>query len=1043
MSDKFSLDDILSEIDNKKSGVKPPSYNPPFSDEADSLTAEIADIERLRFGGGTGKEADTAEIIKPDKAKVDLSVTQILNEAAAKKDTAELPEMSQSGEVRQPVPVQIKRFTPAENPSKKKKIKEKKKKDSRRNAVEEVPEIGEVTPEIVQVAEILEIPAVVKAVIQEEEESETLSKTIPIPMTPEKTFSEIADDVVPVEKPGKPAYLLPEEKERLQKIREEELLEKELALEESDDLLDSMNVYDVKEIETEHEDADEVDVKLTQDVVQSAPTTIETPVITDKPVMVDDSDEVKEYTPLFDIVKEKAKEREKKKKKKSENDSYKKSLDNSALVESLNESLAKKRASDKDARRTLAVDTLSDMRNREDYKGKTIPAKLNIDYKRQIIEDSSVLPQVSDLLSSKQLEERELGKKKKRKIRDFILEDIEDEDDFEYEEDDREDYDGYDSSNLIWQDLNESHKGLKWRFALLLLLVLGLTGFTFIHDTWNTGTLPWRQAIIDRFFEGDNLTGYATTFVFVNLIVGVVGMMLCSGVILRGLKNLFIGKADCDSACAVPIVLTTAAAVVHISSNASTALLQQGKAHIYVVAGLSALMFNTLGKIVMIVRAKKNFKFISGDSVKYSAHMPNAQDDSEARVFTKGIQSLSMPAPVFLRKTEFLTDYLKNSYCTDWADLICRKLVPISAILAIVMGITAYFLPVSDAAMAGSMTWAVTAGGAFIAALSPFTIMFIVNNPLLKAAKSLSKSDSVVMGYTAAQRFSKANAVVVDANMLFPAGSIKFLNVKRCQKPNAINSVSIDESIIIAASLAIKSNSILSSMFYDMISGDSELLYKIENCIYEANMGILGWMGSKRVMLGNRQQMKHHGVDVPAENKERRHCPENGDVVYLAVGSETVAMFFIEVVPNGAVKASLWDLDAHGIALAVKTKDSLVTVNKLADLFELNPERVKILPFDQHSSFDDYSGYVSRGSSEIACNGTFTSFARALVTAKSLIRDMMVTSAALFVGVFIAGMLGLMFVIFALSWGMSATAIMGYNLVWLGIMVALQTLRRY
>jgi Cu+-exporting ATPase len=488
--------------------------------------------------------------------------------------------------------------------------------------------------------------------------------------------------------------------------------------------------------------------------------------------------------------------------------------------------------------------------------------------------------------------------------------------------------------------------------------------------------------------------------------------------------------------------MTTAAALAHIAQNESTALLQQGMAHVYVSVALCALMFNTLGKIFMIVRAKKNFRFISGDSAKYSAYMPNVAEDTEARSFTKGILN-DVPAPVFMRKTEFLTDYLKNSYCVDWADLICRRLVPVSAIFSIVIGIAAYFLPIYEAQIARNLCWAVTAGGALVSVLLPFSIMFLVNNPLLKASNALSKSDCVVMGFQAAQKFSNANAIVIDAGILFPAGSVKFLNAKRCQKPNAINSITIDESIVISASLAIKANSIMSSMFYDMISGDSDLLYKIENCIYEVNMGITGWMGSKRVMLGNREQMKHHGVDIPAESKERKHRPENADIVYLAVGSEAVAMFFIEVVPNPAVKQGLQELDENGIVMAVKTKDSFVTVAKLADIFELEPNRIRILPFDQHSNFDDYSRYTSRGSSEIACNGTFTSFAKALVTAKTLIRDMMVTSAVLFMSVIVAGLLGLLFVIFAASGMLSASTLIIYNVIWLTIVFILQGLRRY
>jgi Cu+-exporting ATPase len=1019
ISDNFSVDDILKEIDGKKSEPDVPTpKKPPFSEEAESLTAEINQIEKQR--GISGPISDKS-------AKPDLSVTQILGEAAAKSDNPK-SDLSVTQILNEPAkpakPLEIKRFTPSERSVERKK----KRTDTTDFDTREV-----VNREA------------------EKQAASVPSAEITSVVNEEKKLEDITEDIVPVEKPGKPTYLLPEEKERLNKLREEELLEKELALEDPDELLDGINPYDVKNIETP--ETSEINaIKLTRDVEPTESLTpnetllktldtLETPVISTPPVKTAkqlDSDGVKEFTPNADKTKKKQKEPKSKHKK-----DYKEELDNSSLLETLNSNLAKKRKADIDIRRTLNVDTLSSVGSFAG-KGKALPAKLNIDYKKQIIEDSAILPSTSDLIHSKQLEERELGKKRKRKIRDFILEDIEDsDDDFVYEEEDDDgDFDGYDSSDAIRGDLDESHKGLKWRLALLFFIAAALVFFAFVHD-FGQGNEGLRRVITNRLFgDVDKTADYAKMYVFANLIAGVLAMVVCSGVIIRGIKNLFLGRADCDSACAVPIVVTTVTSIVHITANGSTALIEQNLVHVYVPVAVVGLMLNTLGKIFMIVRAKKNFEFISGDSTKYSAYMPNTNEDGEARAFTKGILD-AMPVPVFLRKTEFLADYLKNSYCTDWADLICRKLVPVAAIATIVMGITAFFLPFGEAALIRDIRWAFTAASAFSAVLAPFSIMFLVNAPLLKAAKSLAKSDCVVMGYTAAQKFSKANAIVIDAGILFPAGSVKFLNVKRCQKPNAINSISIDESIIIAASLAIKGNSIMSSMFYDMIAGDSDLLHKIESCIYEVNMGINGWMGNKRVMLGNREQMKHHGVDVPAENKERRHCPDNGDVVYLAVGSETVAMFFIEVVPNSAVKHGLWELDANGVALAVKSRDSLVTVAKLADIFELNPERVRVLSYDQHSGFDDYSKYTSRGSSEIACNGTFTSFARALTTAKMLIRDMMVTSATLFVSVFVAGFLGILFVIFSATSVMSASTIFIYNMIWLGIMLVLQALRRY
>ena len=1018
----WSVDDILSEIEEKKTGPKPriPAL-PNDSDDKESLTAELASIERRRFG----------EEAAPAKPKPDLSVTQILSSYEAKPDKSSSPDLSvtqilaeekeksdvvNTGEVavekidvidadesvaekaaEKPFeavkPVRIKRFNPQTNTEKSKK----KQKATNTKEVAALPSLS--------------------AENEQSDESPTKQSDT------KKILQTVVIDAVPLSKPNKPTYLLPEEKERLQKLREEELLEKEMALEDPDEMLDSINPYDVKNIETPVE-SELINVKLTLDIEPENNDV--------KPAKKSArANDVKEYKPSFEV--------EKWQKKHSKKIDFDEELNITPVLESLNKTFVEKRKSDLNVRRTLNVDTLSSVAPEANYKGKAIPAKLNIDYKKQILEDSAVLPPSS--LHSKQLEARALGGKKKRKVRDFIFEDIDDDDDYEYENDQAhetsDEYEGYDSSDIIRRDLEESHKGLKWRFVLLLLITLVLTLFTFVHDIYGIDS----ENPILRRFNGD-FTSYATVYVYANLIAGVIGMCLCSAPIIRGLKNLFTKKADCDSACAVPIIITTTASITHIVQNESTELLKFGEAHVYVSVALCALLFNTIGKIFMIVRAKKNFRFISGDSTKYSAFMPDLSEESDAYGFTKGILS-DTPAPVFMKKTEFLTDYLKNSYCTDWADRICRRLVPISALIAVLMGVVAYFLPVYEAEMARNFSWAATAVGAFISVLSPFSIMFLVNNPLLRASNALAKNDCVVMGCKAAEKFSQANAVVVDAGVLFPAGSVKFLNAKRCQKPNAINSITIDESIVISASLAIKTNSIMSSMFYDMISGDSDLLYKIENPIYEVNMGITGWMGSKRIMLGNREQMKHHGVDIPGEQRERKYCPVNAEVVYLAVGSEAVAMFFIEVVRNPAVKNSLHELDINGFVLSVKTKDSLVTVAKLADIFELDPTRIRILSFDQHSSFDEYSRYTSRGSSEIACNGTFTSFSKALVTAKALIRDMTVTITVMFMTIIVAILLGIIFMVFSVTGMLSASAVIIYNVASLAIIFILQGLRRY
>ncbi|MCL1831500.1 MAG: hypothetical protein FWG45_01155 [Oscillospiraceae bacterium] len=1051
----FNLDDILKEIDGKKSGKKPDTAPPPsLSDEVGSVTAELAEIEQQRFAE-TKTDLSVTQILNeqssqsaPSRQSGDMTVTQIIDAKKAERapetpDTAPpTPTAATESQPQSPMqgtvqPVQIKRFT------------------AKKRSATKTGEIKRIKP---RKPPGESAKAVVNAVV------DTMNN-LPVPPEPPKTPPLKTPALIEREPGSKPAaYLSPEEKERLHKLREEELLEKELALEDPDELIDGLNPYDVKNIEAPAT-AELVSVRETQENLVQVANTLETPAApkvakTSRDDTPDDGDApVKEFTPksntspLFDpYAADKAaiagnaanvkKTRKKSAIKGVVSEEKYEELNITPVLENLNKSFNEKRKDNLNARKTLNVDTLSSVGSgRSGYKGKTIPL-LNIDYKKQVIENSSVLPHVD--VKAKQIEKTDLRNKKKRKIRDFIYEDIDEKDDEFFFEDESEgdDYDSLDSSEQVWLDLDDSHKGLRWRFVLLLLTTALLTLFTIMHDLGPAA--PFQGILINDWFDG-NSARYATVYIFANIIAGVIGIGLCSGAILRGLKNLFIGRADCDSACALPIVLTTVMSVLYLFSETSNGLIQGGQTHIYVTVALAGLMFNTLGKIFMIVRTKRNFSFISGDSVKYSAYMPNPSEERAVRDFTKGILH-DVPASVFLRKTEFLTDYLKNSYCTDWADHICRKLVPISAAVSVVMGTLAYFLPVANEHLVRNAFWGFTVTGAFLTMLSSFTTMFIVNAPLLKASKMLAKRDCVVMGYLAAQKYARANAVIIDAGLLFPPGTVRFLNVKRCQKPNAINSISIDESIVIAASLAIKTESVMSSMFYDMINGDKDILYKIEGCIYEVNMGITGWMGAKRVMLGNRDQMKHHGVDVPAENKERRHCPDNADIVYLAVGNESVAMFIIEVIPSPAIKHSLWALDEEGVVVAVKTKDSLVTKSKLADIYDLNPEKVKILSFDQHTGFDDFSRYTSRGSSEIACGGTFTSLSKALVTAKMLIRHMTLNMAAMFASIIVAGILGLFFVIFAASGtgaAMSSTVITLYNTAALAVMFIIQGLRRY
>lgn len=1073
MAEKFSVDDILAELDGRQKETNGGELNKPAGF---SLTEELANIERRRGIEEKKPAADKAEIknrnseslklqkpqqnkkidVKPKGNDIDmLSVTQILDDKRLRK-----PSPAKNYEIKTP-PEKIKpKIQKAnENPEWENPPERVKANNTPKSTFGETPKgARDKTLSVTQILEDKHLKQSEKlGVTQILDGTEMQRRVKETPHRPEyekpkkpaankpyrdenidnknksvksKKAEIIYEKARVLPKPVIEEYI--ESEQDLQKKRDLTILERDIALENPNELIDGINPYEIiKNVNEENEKKYTSDEKPSEmsgdtqgiagddlkelaarsaDEIASGYTTAEFGVKQYSPSESKQAEMTKVIPPL-----EKAKR------------------SNTALLESLNKAIREKRDSGK-KHYTSQHEKHNTSQNSTEQNGedKKLPTNaLNIDYKKQILDTASMpLNNLTEQRFS------ELNMKRKRKIRDFVLEDIDTEEldpDYYDTEEEKTDFESYDSSGQIWNDLCESHKGLKARF-IILLIITGFTAFlTLMNDLQQN--MAFNLFGMDILFLDKRYD--STGFLYLNLILGVIGIASCGTVITGGISRLFKGKSDCDSICGVPAVLSLICIIPQLQN---TDYIQRSRANIFIAAALTALLFNTMGKLLMVVRAKRNFRFISGDKSKYYAEL--IQDQEMAQAFTRSAVR-NLPVLAVMRKTEFLTDFLKNSYCTDAADKINRFLTPIGLGVSFLIGILAYFIPVGSEEMRNNIYWALTAGCGMITVLSPFSMMFIVNLPLSRAARGLEKTDSVVMGYDSAAEFSDTNSVLVDASLLFPAGSVAFRNIKRCQQSSALGSYAIDEAIITAASLAIKSGSILTYMFYDMIAGKDELLYKVDNCIYEVNMGISGWIGSKRIMLGNRDQMKHHGIKVPDIKKERKYCSENGDVVYLAVGGETVSMFFIEILPNNEIYRAMRELTENGVSVIVKTKDSLVTVNKLADVFDIPPEMVRILPFDMHGVFDECTKYTSRGRSAIACNGTFTSFAGALTASKKIMRDISVSLWLTYLGLFIAAVLGILFMIFVMPQMFTSTNVILYNLILFILTACVQRFRKY
>lgn len=533
------------------------------------------------------------------------------------------------------------------------------------------------------------------------------------------------------------------------------------------------------------------------------------------------------------------------------------------------------------------------------------------------------------------------------------------------EKDSIDDFNNFDDAESIADDISQLKSTLLVRFAVLLICFL-LTAYMGLANDFS---LPIIQ-LLDKSTQ-------APAFIFVNAIVGVLAVFSSYTVISCGFTKLFSMKGDCDSLTAIAVIAALAQSFTMLVSNAN--LLKAGIVHVYIPAAIGCLLFNTIGKLLIVSRTERNFRYISSPEPKSALFM--VKDDNQAQVFTRGTMN-DFPKLAAMKKTELITDFIKNSYNSDITDRFCRIFTPALIGAALIAGAVA--VPVFKHAeytdSPFSVAFSVFTGT--ICFCSCFAMMLVTNLPMARASKKFTPMQAAAVGYDAAEDFAETNSFITDASQLFPQGMVSLYRIK------IFSDTRIDEAIVEAASLTAQAGSILKNMFYDIIAGKTELLNPVESYIYEDSMGLCGWINNRRVLLGNRGLMVNHSIEgLPSEEKEAEYTEGGRCAVYLSISGELSAMFILELKASAEVEAALKQLEKNHIYLMLRSVDSIVTINRLSEMFNVSPEMFKLIPFRLHPAYQEMTKYEPKVSATMACSDRFASASALILGAKKIHRS--------------------------------------------------------
>ena len=256
---------------------------------------------------------------------------------------------------------------------------------------------------------------------------------------------------------------------------------------------------------------------------------------------------------------------------------------------------------------------------------------------------------------------------------------------------------------------------------------------------------------------------------------------------------------------------------------------------------------------------------------------------------------------------------------------------------------------------------------AFVCAMcitTPCYALFCTNNTLLGVSKQLRTRGAMVNGFEGASVTSDANAIVIEAQNLFGPRSCEIHGIK------TFNGAKADDVILKTASVIINTKSPLASVFDDVIIGKQAILPEVDDIVYEDRLGTTGWIYRKKILVGTRDLLIHHGVPVLKEDFEKKYTRKGRKVLYLAEAGKVLPeleRFIIDEVTDGIVQTRaqydsdfkisvnitahslLWDIegyirqtmeqkeiDAHMLWIEITEQDILlqtdVVVRKLEEL---------------------------------------------------------------------------------------------------------------
>lgn len=436
------------------------------------------------------------------------------------------------------------------------------------------------------------------------------------------------------------------------------------------------------------------------------------------------------------------------------------------------------------------------------------------------------------------------------------------------------------------------------------------------------------------------------------------------------MKNIIFGfKLSKGINYSFPISVASILVLVHT-------ILLAADSNLYISDGIAlplvmafAFLMTNFGKYLLTLRIIDNFEYLINQDEKYTVE--TIVNTVDATIISRGLLS-GEPNLKTSIKTDFSTNFLDISCSDEPADKIAKTAGMVMLALSIIL--FAVFSIIN-----GDWHIGLNIGICALCISLPTISIFNTNSALLGISKILKSSGAMINGFEGAVMVNDANAIVIEAQDLFGKNSCEIHGIK------TFNGAKADDVILKTAAVIMKTKSPLSYVFDDVIIGKQTILPDVDGVVYEDKLGTSAWIYRKKILVGTRDLLIHHGVQVPKEEFEEKYTRKGRKILYLAVTGQIMAMFVVSYSADPKLKKTLRRLEKSGITVLVKSADPFINDESIAELFSLPDGFIRVMNSSNARVFEKYSDMcVEKSPAYVVHNGSALGFVSAMAAAENL-----------------------------------------------------------